>query len=59
MMQKNQTEKMYKTDETCLMQELILAMNDYFVWNAEARGNTATLRLENGQKFELSLKEIQ
>lgn len=58
-MQKNQNEKRYKTDEICLMQELILVINDYFVWNARQRGNTATLRLENGQTFELSLREVQ
>lgn len=51
--------KIYKTDAICLIQELILAMNDYFVWNARQRGNTATLRLENGQTFELSLREVQ
>ncbi len=58
-MQKNQNEKIYKTDAICLIQELILAMNDSFVWNARQRGNTATLRLENGQTFELSLREVQ
>lgn len=58
-MQKNQNEKIYKTDAICLIQELILAMNDSFVWNARQRGKTATLRLENGQTFELSLREVQ
>ena len=48
----------YKTDEKSLLEELKLAIGDYF--NCEfVEGNGFTImQLVNGQRFKLSLEEV-
>ena len=43
--------KNYKIDEQCLLQELSIAIEDYFVCTAEREEGSALLHFENGQQF--------
>ena len=50
--------KNYKIDEQCLLQELSIAIEDYFVCTAEREEGSALLHFENGQQFRLGIREV-
>lgn len=48
----------YQTDEKSLLEELKLALADYFDCEIVDEDGSALMQLANGQKFRLSLAEI-
>lgn len=50
---------MYHIDEKCLLEELKLAIADYFDCEIADEDGTTLMRLANGQRFKLSLAEIK
>lgn len=50
---------MYHTDEKCLLEELKLAIADYFDCEIVNENGFVIMRLANGQRFKLSLAEIK
>ena len=47
----------YHTDEKCLLEELKLAIADYFDCEIANEDGSVIMRLANGQRFKLSLSE--
>ena len=48
----------YLTDEKSLLMELNLALDDFFVCERFVTDDGITVKLENGQSFLISIKEI-
>lgn len=49
----------YQTDEKCLLEELKLAIADYFDCKLTDEDGSAIMRLASGQRFKLALTEIK
>ena len=49
----------YQTDEKSLLEELKLAIADYFDCKLTYEGGSALMLLTNGQRFKLALTEIK
>ena len=49
----------YHTDEKCLLEELKLAIADYFDCKLTDEDGSVIMRLANGQRFKLALTEIK
>ncbi len=49
----------YHTDEKSLLEELKLAIADYFDCKLTDEDGSAIMRLANGQRFKLALTEIK
>ncbi len=48
----------YKTDENKIAEEIKIALSDYFCGQIEGKEKSVILNLNNGQKFELSIREV-
>lgn len=49
----------YQTDEKCLLEEIKLAIADYFDCKLTDEDCSTIMRLANGQRFKLALTEIK
>lgn len=49
----------YHTDEKSLLEELKLAISDYFDCEIADKNGSAIMLLANGQRFKLALSEIK
>lgn len=56
--QNENSENNYKTDEKSLMQEIKTMLDDYFVCSLSGEENSTVISLENGQRFNLQVKEL-
>lgn len=52
-------EIIYKTDEKSILQEIIITVKEYFDCKIVQSGGCALLSLKNGQKFSLTVEEVQ
>ena len=58
-MQKDNAEKSYVTDEKSLLWEFVFTLREYFNMTAVQSGGSALIALENGQTFVLTLRPAQ
>ena len=56
-MDQMQSENIYKIDEKCLLEEIVVAVAELFDCRIVRSGEKALLHFQNGQKFMLSITE--
>ena len=52
-----QSENIYKIDEKCILEEIVVAVAELFDCRIVRSGEKALLHFQNGQKFMLSVAE--
>lgn len=57
-MGQNGMEKRDKIVETCLLEEILIAMRDCFCCTMVQQGGRALLTFENGKRFLLAVREV-